>query len=132
VERDLQLALGKILGETYRTQKTQGICEVSDGTIYGLLNGFQEAIDSELGNLDYIEEFEISLVSDYLTPYWNGEKELSELPSFLDFRISLEREGIKHGRLITILTYLRATGRFTTEIDKLGNFKLKRGLEVLK
>lgn len=126
MEQELKLALGKILGEVYRIQKYQGITDASDGKIFGLLNGFEEAIESELGSLSFISEEKISIVSDVLTPFWTEQKEISELPSFTDLRLELERKGISHGQLITILKYLRATNRFDKEIDKLGSFKLSK------
>lgn len=118
MERDVQLALGKILGEIYRVQKEQGICEVSDARIMGLLNGFQQALESELEDLDYFSNEEVNVVADYLKPYWTGEKAMSELPTLVEARLELERKGVSHGRLLTILEYLHANGRYTTEIKK--------------
>lgn len=125
MERELQVALGKILGETYKIQKEQGICNVTDGLIFGLLNGFQDALDSQFANADYFSVDEVEKVADVLSPYWSQEKDIEDMPSFLAFRMSLEREGISHGRLLTILKYLRANDRFSTEIDKLTGAKAK-------
>lgn len=122
---ELKITLGKLLGETYRVQKEQGIARVDDGRIYGLLNGFEEAIESEFGELDLISNEQISIVSDYLMPYYNGEKSTEDLPNFLHLRMDLERQGISHGRLIQIFKYLKATSRFNVEIDKCGGFELE-------
>ncbi|UPO88322.1 hypothetical protein [Niallia sp. Man26] len=120
---DSKLVAGKILGEIYRVQKQQGICSVSDSTIFGLLNGFQEAIESEIDGLNFVSKGQVSVVCDALEPYFKEEVPLDEL-NFLDFRMELERKGISHGRLIDILKYLRASNSYSREIDKMGNYSM--------
>ncbi|WP_155922176.1 hypothetical protein [Bacillus sp. EB01] len=124
MDKELKLALGKILGEIYRIQKAQEIDSVSDSRLFGLLNGFEEAIDSELGNLQFISDEDVKKVTDELAPYWNGERDIEEIPSFMTFRMDLERKGISHSKVVDILKYLKADGRFQTEIERLGTFNL--------
>jgi len=124
LEQELKLALGKLLGEVYRSQKTQGILQISEGRLFGLLNGVEEEIDNELENMKFISKGHVSVVCDALDPYYKGEKAIDEMPSFLHFRMELEHKGINHAMLIDILKYLRSIGSYTTEIDKLGNYKL--------
>jgi hypothetical protein len=124
MDSELKLVLGKMLGEVYRVQRAQGICQVPDSKIFGLLNGVEEALDSEFENLSVISNSQISVVCDHLDPYFKGEKPIEEMPSFLNFRMELEQHGISHSKLIDILKYLHASGSYTEEIDRLGNFKL--------
>ncbi|MEC1155034.1 hypothetical protein [Cytobacillus horneckiae] len=124
MDQELKLALGKLFGEVYRIQKQQGICQISDSRIFGLLNGVEEELEGELGNLGFINREQVSIVCDQLDPFYKQEKSLKEMPSFLEFRMELEKHGISHSRLIDILKYLKSSGSYTTEIDKLGNFKL--------
>lgn len=124
LDNNNKLLFGKFLGEIFRLQKNSGISQVSDGRIYGLLNGIEESIDETLNSLELVETRKINIVCDYLEPYYQNEKSLDELPSFLNMRMELERQGINHGTLITILKYLKANDRYTLEIDRLGNYNL--------
>lgn len=125
MDKELQLTFGKLLGEMYRIQKEQGIARVDDGRIFGLLNGVEEAISSELNGTPFISNEQIEIVSDYLSPYWSQEKSLDEL-SDLSMRMDLERKGINEGDLYIILKYLKSTGRFEVEIDKLGSYQINK------
>ena len=125
MEQETKLVFGKILGEIYRVQKQQGICQVSDATLFGLLNGFEEAIDGELSDLGFITQAEVELVADYFDPYWKQEKNLDEMPNYKTVEMDIERQGIRPAKFGKILKYLYARERFTVEIDKLGrSFKL--------
>jgi hypothetical protein len=119
-----KLIFGKILGEIYRLQRKQGICQASEGQIFGLLNGIDEALNTEFENLNLISNSKVSQVCDYLDPYYRGERDLDEIPSFQEMKMDLERIGINHTNLIIILKYLYSNERYTMEIEKLGNFKL--------
>lgn len=124
MERELKLTLGKLFGEIYRIQKKQEISQKSDAQIFGLLNGIEEAIETELESLNFISSEQVSVVRDALDPYYRQEKSLDDMPSFLNFRMGLERKGVSHSELLDILKYLKASGSYTTEIDKLGNHNL--------
>lgn len=118
---ELKLALGKILGETYRTQKAQGSTQISDSKIFGLINGIEEAINTELGDLELISNKQLDIVMSYMDKYYNGDE---ELPNFTTVRLALEQKGISHGTLIDIFKYLKAGERYTPVIDKLGDYEL--------
>lgn len=125
MEQETKLAFGKILGEMYRIQKEQGIAQVSDATIFGLLNGFEESIDGQFSDLGYISKAEVELVADYFAPYWKQEKSLDEMPNYKSVEMSLERKNIHPAKFAQILKYLYANERFVPEIDQLGrSFKL--------
>ncbi|WP_338705237.1 hypothetical protein [Priestia aryabhattai] len=125
MEQETKLALGKILGEIYRLQRAQGILQVPEEKVFGLLNGFEETLNGELAGLDFISEAEVEIVADYFDPYWKYKKGLEELPNQKSIELELERLGVRKGNFGTILKYLYANNRFTEEIDKLaGNFKL--------
>lgn len=115
---------GKLLGEIYRIQNKLGLQTASEGRIFGLLNGVEEAIDEELNGLQRIEKHKVDTVCDYFDPYYKGEKQLDEMPSLLEFRLELERHGVNESDLITIFKYLKANDRYTLEIDELGNYEL--------
>jgi hypothetical protein len=121
VDTELKLILGKLLGETYRIQKAQGNLEISDSKIFGLVNGIEEAIETELDQLELISNKQMAIVMNYLDQYYNGDK---ELPTFVNVRLALEQKGISHGTLIDIFKYLKAGSRYNSVIDKLGNYEL--------
>ncbi|WP_281976056.1 hypothetical protein [Halobacillus litoralis] len=125
MEQEQKLVLGKILGETYRLQKEQGICQETDATIFGLLNGFEETLNAQMTNLGIITVDEVEKVADYFSTYWKGEEKLDDLPSYKTVQMSMERHGIREHKFGQILKYLYACNRFTVEIEKLGrNMKL--------
>lgn len=124
MDSELKLVLGKMLGEVYRIQRAQGICQISDSRIFGLLNGIEEEVEAEINGLESISKSQVEVVRDYLTPYYNKEIDLEELPSFLHARLELEREGISHSDLIIILKYLKSKNSYVEEIDRWGDFSL--------
>lgn len=119
---------GKLLGEIYRIQNKLGLQTASEGRIFGLLNGVEEAIDEELNGLQRIEKHKVDTVCDYFDPYYKGEKQLDEMPSLLEFRLELEPHGVNESDLITIFKYLKANDRYTLEIDELGNYEISRDI----
>ena len=51
-----KILFGKILGEIYRLQDKNGVVNgVASGRIYGLLNGFEEAINEELSSIGCVQ-----------------------------------------------------------------------------
>lgn len=114
-----KLFFAKLLGEIYRIQKSQGIYNGTDGRIYGLLNGVETDVESEVGNLGFISETEIGKVCDVFDPFYKEEKSLDEIPSSKEIQLSLEKYGISEGQFITILEYLYLNDRYTVEIEKI-------------
>lgn len=120
MEENLKLLLAKMLGEVYRTQKEQNICQVSEATIFGLLNGFEETIDEQLGRMELITNEEVEKVAAYFAPYDSSEKTINDIPNYKFVEINFEREGVPAEKFQAIVKYLYAKNRFTAEIDKMG------------
>ncbi|AKG34669.1 hypothetical protein [Paenibacillus durus] len=114
-----KLIFAKLLGEMYRIQKSQGIYNGTDGRIFGLLNGVEEDVESEISNLGFISREDIAKFCDVFDPYYKGEKSLDEIPSSKEIQLSLENEGISESKFITILEYLYLNGSYTLEIEKI-------------
>lgn len=119
MEREQLLALGKMLGETYRLQKriNPEMVQVSDSTIFGLLNGFEGVIQRELIVEDPITEEDISAMADVLDPYHiNPEREFT---GFYQIEHQLEQRGINRMKAIHILTYFNANGQYEEVIGRM-------------
>ncbi|MEK4236445.1 hypothetical protein [Paenibacillus sp. FSL H7-0714] len=114
-----KLVFAKLLGEMYRIQKSQGIYNGTDGRIFGLLNGVEEDVESEIENLGFISQKDIDKVSDVFDPFYKEEISLDEIPSSKTIQLSLEKEGISESKYITILDYLYLNDRYTLEIEKI-------------
>ncbi|WP_046179797.1 hypothetical protein [Domibacillus tundrae] len=127
MDKDLTLTLGKVLGELYEIQKQQGISKVDNGHIYGLLNGFEEALMKEFGNLNFINKEEVDVVFRYFSPYIEAGTETDELPPFDNMRAQMEKHGMDQDQFITILRYLNASDRLNVDVNQLGNFELTSG-----
>lgn len=126
VETHLKIVLGKVLGELYEIQKKQGIKKVDEGHIFGLLNGFEEALNNEFEHLNLITEEEVNRVAHYFAPYVEAEEETKELPPFASMQSDLEKQGIGQARFITILRYLNAAKRLNVDVNEAGDFKLTK------
>lgn len=112
--------LGKMLGEIYRVQtRSQNIpCSASEAHIFGLLNGFERALEDELERIGFISEEKLKAVEDILDDYFVSNEKLTALKGFYDIEPRLEECGIKRGEAIQILRYLYADDRFVQVIDK--------------
>ncbi|MXQ53160.1 hypothetical protein [Shimazuella alba] len=121
MDTDLKLFLGKILGEIYRLQKKEGLYNHSDGRIYGLINGFESVIDEEMDMIPHITEKELKTVTDVLHEIDQNEEETEKFQGFYDIERKLQEKGIYRHRVIYILKYLYASGRFTRLIDKMNS-----------
>lgn len=123
METELKFALGKVIGEIYRSQKANGDVNVSDSHIYGLLNGFEDSVNKEFSTEFTISSAKVETVSQYFYPFYTGERDVAELNSF-NARMDLERQGISESEYHQILKFLKAEGRYEIEIEKLGNYSL--------
>lgn len=111
LDNETKVSLGKILGNIYLIQKNQGVCEQSDSHIFGLLNGVEQSLNTELENGDYISNEKITVVEDALLPYVTGEKEYE---NHLNTTIRLDLEhtkGINQVEFINICKFLSGRDR---------------------
>lgn len=109
---------GKLIGEVYRIQNRQGYSPVSEGRIYGLLNGIETAIDDEINSLSPISNEELESVMNIFAPYWNDEEKLEEITGYYDLEDQFTAAGLSRGTMIKILTYFKANRQYDAIIDK--------------
>ncbi|WP_394175593.1 hypothetical protein [Guptibacillus hwajinpoensis] len=121
MELENKLFKAKILGEIYRVQKEQGIYNGTEGRIYGLINGFEEDINSEIESLNFISDNEVNLVCDQFDPYYKEERSLEEIPPYKDIEMALERKGLHRDKFYSIIKYLYLNDRYTVEIDRINS-----------
>ncbi|MFF2531203.1 hypothetical protein ACFVS2_20085 [Brevibacillus sp. NPDC058079] len=121
MDRDLKFALGKVLGETYRLQKrvNEGMCQVSDTTIFGLLNGIESVIDTQLGVDDPITEQDIAIMANILNPYHLDRVRFEAFRGYYDIEDEIENMGIGRSKAERILTYFNSNGQFREIIQRM-------------
>ncbi len=118
MEKDLKILLGKILGETYRIQKKLDICNVSDGEIYGLLNGFEIILDKKISDYQITTEQYDSAVKVLNEIFYDKEK-LKNFDGYYSIEQKMESVGIGRNEAITLFNYFNAIGSFKELIEKL-------------
>lgn len=121
MDKDTKRLLGKLLGEVFRIQKASDdiACSASDGQIYALLNGFEDAVDEVLERVGEISSEKVRIVMDILDPIWQDQDKLNNFKGFYDIENDLKRQGVDRSDAIRILTYLRANHQFTDIIEKM-------------
>lgn len=118
---ETRLLLGKLLGELYRTQKKVPDCRCAadDAHIYGLLNGFEDAVDHELEMLGYVSKAQVTAVMDVLDPYFQDPTKLKTFKGYYDIENELTERGVDRSQAIKILRRLKAQGAYTDVIAKM-------------
>ncbi len=78
MEKETKILLGKILGEVYRIEKRfpNMACPASQGQIYGLLNGFEDAIEQELEMTGSVPKEHVEIVANVLDEIYLDEEKL--------------------------------------------------------
>ncbi|PIC67276.1 hypothetical protein CSV71_05835 [Sporosarcina sp. P21c] len=116
-----KLVAAKLLGEIYRIQKRlpDNACFVGNDVIYGLLNGVERVVNSELEDLGFISQGKEDAAIEVLNEYFTDNKMLSELKGYYDIEDKLEECGIDRSDAIRIFTLLKAEGRFERVIEKM-------------
>lgn len=115
-----QLLLGKILGEIYRLQrKTESPCSASDGTIYGLLNGFEETTQEELERVGFVTKEQVKHAADVLDAVWDDPEKMAAFKGFYDIEKELAAGGVDRMAAMKILTYFKANHSFQDLIAKM-------------
>lgn len=110
-----KLLFGKILGEIYRVQNRNGYCPVSEGRLYGLLNGIEWAIDEEISSISPVSKEDLKKASDVLDKYW---RDLEKVTGYYSLEDDFDAAGLDRGKMIKILTYFKAERRYTNLIEK--------------
>lgn len=120
MEKDLKLALGKILGEVYDLERRiKNSYSVSQQTIFGLVNGFEETIDKELTGMGMITEEDVRNASSILERYENDSFLLQSMVGFSDMEAEMGRYGIDWFTAKKIVTMLRYERKYPKVIEKL-------------
>ncbi|MFE5430263.1 hypothetical protein [Peribacillus simplex] len=113
-----KLLFGKLLGEVYRIQNRNGYSPVSEGRIYGLLNGIETAIDDEISSLEPITNEELTLVYDILDKHWKNPDDLEKVTGYYDLESEFDAVGLHRGKMIKILTFINTSGQYGDLISK--------------
>lgn len=117
-----KIMFGKILGEMYRLQNLTGKKERSSpAQIYALLNGFEDAIDSEIEGIGFISNEMLQSVMDVLDPIWSDDSKMEEFKGFYDIENDLKKRGVDRYNALKIIKYLKANGQFTSLIEKMNS-----------
>ncbi|WP_157800946.1 hypothetical protein [Bacillus solitudinis] len=116
---------GKLLGETYRIQKRLNDCPpgVGDDVIYGLVNGIETVVDSQISGLSKVENWEVDVVEGVLNEIFIDPDKTEAFSGYYDIEPELGKRGVSRGKAIVILTLLKAQGRFTNLIVKMDSPK---------
>ena len=114
------LLLGKLLGEQYRTQKKLGMAvPASRGQIYGLLKGFEWAINEELSRIGGIPAEKTQAVADVLDEYSLDPAKLENFRGSYDVEHRLQERGVDRGEAMQIIKYFNADDSFSDIIPKM-------------
>lgn len=118
--RKNRILMAKILGEVYRIQRRgETPCAADEATIFGLLNGFEYVIDTELDGIGFVSKEILSAMIDVLNPIFNNKKNLESFRGFYDIEHELQGRGIDRSMAIRILQYLNANNQFQELIAKM-------------
>lgn len=117
--REITLLLGKILGEIYQIKIHRQMPIPDEARVFGLLNGFERAVEQEIERLGFISEEKLKAVELILDEYESNPQKLQEFKGYYDIESHLQDRDIDRGEAITILQYLRTDGRFAEVISKM-------------
>ena len=122
-DKETKIFFGKILGEIYRLQKSfsfrGGTYSVSNARLYGLLNGIEREINSEVQEICFISEEKVLAVESILNEYLEDENKLRTFKGFQDLENKFRQRNIDKSVGITILKYLYTQSRFSPLIEQL-------------
>lgn len=123
MDQKTKLLLGKVLGEIYRIEKRiqSPMCPADDGQVFGLVNGFETAIDQELESIGFITGEQVDAVADVLEPIFSNPEELERFNGFYDIESELESRGVDRATASVILTYFNMKGQFANVIAKMNS-----------
>jgi len=111
--------LGKLLGEIFRIQKRTGVQTYSDGTIYGLLNGIEPAIDEVIAEVGFVPAALVDRAAKILQPIFDDPAKLAAFKGFYDIEHDLQDAGIDRGTAIRIFQYFHGSGMYLDVLAKM-------------
>ena len=121
MERDFKLFFGVILGEVYRLQKmiNEDLCPAGDSTIYGLVNGIEDVIDSQIDLSRLINSEQMENANSILRENYISEEKIAEFNGFYDIEEELNDLGIDRALAIRIFKYIKGRGDFPELFEKM-------------
>jgi hypothetical protein len=119
--------LGRILGEIYRLQRRvePGMVGVEDCTLYGLINGIEEAVDNfvtidESGEpRDWVANEQLEAMREILRAVEADHERKAAFTGYYDIDERVRSAGLGRGAAIQTLTYLKAGGEFLNLIARM-------------
>lgn len=117
-----KLAFGKLLGELYRLHRITGQPNpASDGRIFGLRNGIEDAVDAELSGANFLGNKTYQGVLLSLAKYEHSKKDPEAQVDYQDFQEELSRNHVGPSDALLVLKYLFAEGEHASTISELGS-----------
>lgn len=116
MEKDCKIILGKILGEIYEIQGAN--CTESEGTIYGLKNGFEFVLDEVIKNDYKITTADYDNFIKILNVIYKDNK-LDDFKGYYDIEREMGLAGIDRGKAISLFTYFKKKNLYYELIEKL-------------
>lgn len=122
-EQKTKILFGKILGEIYVLQKMQDPedCRVSDGVVFGLLNGFERVVDDQIKNVGFLSSEKFEAVEQYLDQFYRSDTEMTVASIHGFYQIEHEIQSVSRDELIAILKFFKADGKFLEAILAIEN-----------
>jgi hypothetical protein len=112
--------LGKLLGEIYRLQRANDVpCPASKMQVYGLLHGFDDAIEEQLEIVGSVTAGQVAAVAQILDSYYREPEKLKNFKGFYDIEAQLQEAGVDRTGAMQILRYFKAGDRFAEVIAKM-------------
>lgn len=119
MDKQTKTVLGRILGEVFRLQKRAAVPTYDEGTIYGLINGIESAIDKVFEESTLVPQSEVDTVAEILQPFFDDPAKLANFKGYYDIEPQLKARGIDRGTAIAILTYFQGRSMYTSVIEKM-------------
>jgi hypothetical protein len=118
----LKQILARTLGEVYRIQQHLGVnTPVSDGVVYGLLNGVEDAVLRILQK-DPLTKAESDAAEEFLDKkFYRDSDSMANLKGFYDIEQDLAGLGVDRSKAIALFTYVYNDHRFGEIVEKLNS-----------
>lgn len=119
-----KVLLGKILGEIYRIQKYIFClpCTANDTRVYGLLNGIEQEIDTELKEIGFISNEKLVALETILEEY--GKEENLDSKNYSELEKKFKQREIDRKKAIVIMKYLYTKGSIAEVIEEMESLDL--------
>ncbi|MGL5412019.1 hypothetical protein [Cetobacterium sp.] len=117
MEKDYKILLGKILGEVYELQGEY--CKESEGTIYGLKNGFEFVLDEVIKSDYKITNEDYNNFVKILDEIYYNKENLENFKGYYCIEEKMQKVNIDREKANYLFTYFKKNGGFYELIVKL-------------